>query len=241
MMQTFESLIRASAPELVSIFAPLRERMRGEGEARRSHLAQLLSLNLGQLVCGVGFNRELARVPDLVRFLGYPNAEAFNADRNYLFIHDRYRSLSVNDIVEIYAALGSTPASAGTAADLVISRLSTLEAQLEETINPILIGGYKLEVRGIYENHLASPALVNARLSHEYTVLRDITNESMIMLESGAVSPREFLRHPGVTGDEKSRAVFQRLVAMEDLDLYLREFPHATDHDQLRAVRDGQV
>jgi len=238
-MQTFESLIRASAPVLVSIFSPLRERTRGEGESRRTQLAQLLSLNVAQLVCGVGFNHELARVPDLVRFLGYPSAQALTSERNYLFVHDRYRSLSVSDIVEIYAALGSSPNVAGTAADLVISRLSTLEAQLEETINPILIGGYKLEVRGIYENRLASPTLVNARLGPEYGVLRDITNEAMIMLETGAMMPADFIRHPGVTVEEKCRAVFQRLIPLEILDAYLAERPQATDAAQLRTARNG--
>lgn len=237
MMQTFENLIRAPAQTLVSIFSPLRERVRGEGEARRAHLAQLLGLNTTQLVCGVGFNFQLARVPDLVRLLGYPTPEALNAERNYLFIHDRYRSLSVNDIVEIYVALGAADNLSAAAADLVISRLNTLEAQLEETINPILIGGYKLEVRGVYENHLAAPALVNARLDAEYAVLRDITNESMIMLETGAISPPDFLRHAGVSAQEKSRAIFQRLIPVADIDRYLAEQPAAGDIALLQAAR----
>jgi hypothetical protein len=237
MMQTFENLIRASAQGLVSLFSPLRERLRGEGEARRAHLAQMVGLNATQLICGIGFNLHLARVPDLVRFLGYPALEALQAERNYLFIHDRYRSLSVNDIVEIYVALGTTDKISVAAADLVISRLSTLEAQLEETINPILIGGYKLEVRGIYENHLAPPSLVNARLHAEYLVLREITNEAMIVLETGAISPSDFLRHLGVTAEEKNRAVFQRLIPLAEIDRYLLEQPTASDAEQLRAAR----
>ncbi|MGD9600806.1 MAG: hypothetical protein AB7O21_03760 [Gammaproteobacteria bacterium] len=239
MMQTFESLIRAPAQTLVQIFLPLRERMRGDGEARRAHLAQLLGLNVAQLVCGVGFNASLPRVPDLVRFLGYPHPAALLAERNYLFIHDRYRSLSVNDIVEIYAALGAVPEASAEAGDLVISRLAELEAQLEETINPILVGGYRLEVRGIYESHLAVPVLVNSRLGAEYAVLRDITNESMIMLETGAVAPADFLRHPGVTAEEKSRAIFQRLISAQEVDRYLAENPEAPEAPQLRTARGG--
>ncbi len=241
MMQTFENLIRASAQGLVSLFSPLRERLRGEGAARRDHLAQLVGLNATQLICGVGFNLQLARVSDLARFLGYPALEALHAERNYLFIHDRYRSLSVNDIVEIYVALGSTEEIRLAAADLVISRLSTLEAQLEETINPILIGGYKLEVRGIYENHLAPPGLVNARLQAEYLMLREITNEAMIVLETGAISPSEFLRHAGVAAEEKSRAIFQRLIPLAEIDRYLLEQPTARDAEQLRVARTNLI
>jgi hypothetical protein len=236
MLQSFENLVRAPATGLVSIFSPLRARVRGEGEGRRAQLAQLLGLNPIQLVCGVGFNRGFPRVPDLVRFLGYPARDALIAERNYAFIHDRYRSLSVNDVVDIYGELGAGPELSSEATDLVINRLSTLEAQLEETINPILIGGYKLEVRGIYENHLASPTLVNARLDSNYSVLRDITNESIIMLEVGAITPDLFLRHPGVTGDEKHRAIFQRLVTAEEAARYLAEFPNAADAAQIKAT-----
>lgn len=238
-LQTFENLVRASATGLVSIFSPLRERVRGDGESRRAQVAQLLGLNPVQLVCGVGFNREHRRIPDLVRLLGYPSRDALIAERNYVFIHDRYRSLSVNDIVEIYGAFGALSPPDAEATDLVINRLNTLEAQLEETINPILIGGYRLEVRGIYENHLASAALVNARLDPNNSVLRDITNEAMIMLETAAITPANFLRHPGVSGDEKSRAIFQRLIAVDDIAQYLNEFPQAPDAAQLIAARQA--
>ena len=239
MLQTFENLIVATAQSLVATFSPLRTRVKGEGEARRAQVAQLLGMNPVQLLCGVGFNQQLARVPDLSRFLGYGGTDALIAERNYEFIHDRYRSLSVNNVVEIYAALGQVPAAASAASDLVISRLSNIEAQLEETINPVLIGGYKLEVRGIYENRLAGPALLNARLDLNYSVLREITNESMIMLETAVITPAVFLRHPGVTADEKSRAIFQRLIPRDAVLEYLNLQPPAADAAQLKAALAG--
>ena len=239
MLQTFENLIAATAQSLVATFSPLRARVKGEGEARRAQVAQLLGMNPVQLLCGVGFNQQLARVPDLSRFLGYSGTDALLAERNYEFIHDRYRNLSVNNVVEIYAALGQVPAAASAASDLVISRLSNIEAQLEETINPILIGGYKLEVRGIYENRLAGPALLNARLDLNYAVLREITNESMIMLETGIITPAAFLRHAGVTADEKSRAIFQRLIPRDAVLEYLDQQPPPADAAQLKAALAG--
>jgi hypothetical protein len=236
-LQTFENLVRCSAPELVAIFSPLRERARGEGEARRTQLAQMLGLNQQQLLCGVGFNRELRRIPDLVRLLGYGTYDALLADRNYLFMHDRYRDLSVNNVVDIYGAMGAPPGPDPEAIDLVLNRLHTLESQLEETINPILIGGYKLEVRGIYENKLATPALVAVRLADEFSLLRDITGESMIMLETGAISGAEFLRHPGVTGDEKARAISQRLIPADVVSDYAKEFSNAPDIAKIKAAQ----
>ncbi|MSR15066.1 MAG: hypothetical protein EXR86_11000 [Gammaproteobacteria bacterium] len=193
-------------------------------------------MNPQQLVCGLGFNRESRRISDLVPLLGYSSYGALLAERNYLFMHDRYCGLSVNDIVEIYAVLGAPLGPDAEAIDLVINRLNTLESQLEETINPILIGGYKLEIRGIYENHLASAALVSARLAQEYGPLRDVTNESMIMLETGAVSPADFLRHAGVSGDEKTHAIAQRLIPADAIEQYLAEFPRAADAAKIQSV-----
>jgi hypothetical protein len=235
-MQSFENLIQASANGLSAIFSPLRGKLKGDGEARRGQIAQLLGLNLAQLVCGVGFNAELARIPDMPKFLGFASRDALLTERNYIFIHDRYRALSVNNIVEIYAALGQLPGGAAEWSDLVMSRLNNIEGQLEETINPVLIGGYKLEVRAVYERRLAGPGLINARLDANYAVLRDITNESMLMLEMKALSPEAFLRHPGVTAEEKARGLFQNLIAREALAAYLAETPDADPEHKLQAA-----
>ncbi|MBM4227847.1 MAG: hypothetical protein FJ164_08895 [Gammaproteobacteria bacterium] len=234
MLQTFESLIRASGETLVEIFLPLRERVQGQGAARRTQLAQLLGVNEAQLVCGVGFNPNFLRVRDLGRFLGYPTSEGVINDRNFLFIHDRYRELSVNDVVEVYAALGSLMEIPEGAADLVISRLASLEAQVEETINPVLINGYKLEVLRIYQNRLATPALVNTRLGAEYAVMRSMTGEALVMLEQGVVSVARFLRHAGISAEEKTRAATAGLLPVEEINRYLSERPEAPEAEALR-------
>ena len=153
--------------------------------------------------------------------------------------YDRYRALSISNVVEIYAALGRSAGGAGEWSDLVMSRLNNIEAQLEETINPVLIGGYKLEVRAVYEHRLASSSLINARLDANYAVLRDITNESMLMLEVRAVAPGAFLRHPGVGIDEKARAVFQNLIPRAELESYLDERPDGDPDGRLRAALQG--
>jgi hypothetical protein len=234
MLQTFESLIRASGETLVEIFLPLRARVQGQGAARRTQLAQLLGVNEAQLVCGVGFNPNFLRVRDLGRFLGFPTSEGLINDRNFLFIHDRYRELSVNDVVEVYAALGSLMEIPSGAADLVISRLANLEAQVEETINPVLINGYKLEVLRIYQNRLATPALVNTRLGAEYAVMRSMTGEALVMLEQGVLSVARFLRHAGISAEEKIRAATSGLLPPEEVQRYLSERPEAPEADALR-------
>ncbi|MSQ66689.1 MAG: hypothetical protein EXR83_00640 [Gammaproteobacteria bacterium] len=235
-MESFETLIRASETQLAEVLARLRMRGAGEGAARRGQLGRLVGVNVVQLVCGVGFNPALRRLADLPSLLGFASLEGLLAERNYLFIHDRYRALGISDIVEIYTVLGAADAHSGLDADLIISRLNSIEGQLEETINPVLVGGYKLEMRALYVNRLADAALVNRRLGPLYAVLREITGEGMVMLETGTVAATEFLRHAGVTIDEKSRGVFLGLIPAASVQAYLAAQPAADPQGKLRAA-----
>ena len=236
MMESFDSLIHASAARLTEVLAPLAGRVLSDGGGRRAQLARLLGVNVAQLVCGVGFNAGAQRLAGLPQWLGFASREGLLVERNYRFIHDRYQALGVSNIVEIYAALGGAETPAGAASDLIISRLNSLEGQLEETINPVLVGGYKLEMRAIYTHRLADATLVNTRLGAGYAVLRGITGESMVMLETGAVAAAAFLRHAGVTIEEKSRGVFLGLLPAATVQAYLAAQTGVDSADKLRAA-----
>lgn len=235
-MSSFETLIRASAASVIAEFSTLKGIKKGDVDTRREQIAAMVGLNAAQLVCGVGFNAAVNRVLNLARFLGFAATEALIAERNYVFIHDRYRDLTINNVLEIYAVLGRIDSQRPEWTDLIISRLNNVEAQLEETINPVLIGSYKLEVRAIYENRLASPALLDVRLDRQYAVLRDITGESMLLLETGIMSPQAFLERAGVTAEEKSRAVFQRLIPKVVAEQYLAAHAEDNGNGKLRAA-----
>ena len=113
MMESFDSLIHASAARLTEVLVPLGGRVQGDGGERRAQLARLLGVNVAQLVCGVGFNAGAQHLAGLPQWLGFASREGLLVERNYLFIHDRYQALGVSNIVEIYAALGATETPAG--------------------------------------------------------------------------------------------------------------------------------
>ena len=237
MAETLESLLRAPGQTLVNLFVPLREQVQGGGAARRTRIAQLLGLPEAHLLCGVGFNPFASRVRDLARFLGYADHDALLAERNFLFIHDRYRLLALDEILALYAALGTQLDATRGASDVAISRLNRLEAQVEETINPILIGGYKLELQAVYRHRLAPLAFVEARLGGDHRVLRALTGEGNLMLAQGLVSPARFLRHAGISQDEKLLALDEGFLTPADVDSYLAERPRADDASALREAR----
>lgn len=233
-MYSIETLLHADQQELGNILASTRVAPQGDQNARRIRIAQALGMNADQLVCGFGFNPALENYGTAIHFLGYSSFEAMAGERNYTLVHDRYSNLSVNDILEIYSVLGQDTARRSMWSDLVSSRLITIEAQLEETINPILIGGYKLEIRGLYENNLASPAFVDLRLDPNYVILRDIANECVNMLTSESISQDDFIRSAGLTAREKSQMIAQGLLNQDTVERYLAERGDADDAVSLR-------
>ena len=239
-MYSFETLLHASSEELVAIFSAPTRAMVDDKDAQRAQTAQRVGVNVTQLVCGVGFNSEALQLGGVVSALGYASSRTLAGERNYLFIHDRYQGLSVNNILEIYSVMASVQADASVWSDLVMSRLNNIEGQLEETINPILIGGYKLEVRAIYEHRLASVKFVNARLQAGFEVLRNIANESRCMLETKAIAAEQFISNSNITIDEKCRAVFQGLIVRDVVENYLsRDDCPENDRARLLEVLDG--
>ena len=222
-MHTIEELLNASQNKLGQILAEARVRPQGDANTRRDTIAQALGLKTAQLVCGVGFNPHIEDYPTAVHYLGFNSYEALVSERNYQLIHDRYSELSVDNILQIYALLGRDEKNRESWSDLIITRLATIEGQLEATINPILIGGYKLEIRGIYENGLATEALLASRLARENSVLRDIAGESETILETGTCSASRLLTERGLTIDEKTRLLSQGLISPEEARSFIQE------------------
>ena len=222
-MYTIEELLNANQNQLGQMLAEARVRPQGDPNSRRDTISQALGLKTGQLVCGVGFNPHIADYPTAVHYLGFNSYESLVAERNYILIHDRYTHLTVDNILQIYALLGRDEKNKDVWSDLIITRLATIEGQLEETINPILIGGYKLEIRGIYENGLASEALLRSRLSRENAVLRDIAGEAETMLETGTCTAARLLLEPGLSVDEKIRLINQGVISVEQTREFIRE------------------
>ena len=235
-MYSFEMLLRASSDELLAIFAATRVGPLDDNDARREQISQQLGVRVPQLLCSIGFNAAAPGQDSVCRALGFSDFRALAAERNYAFIHDVYRALTINNIIDIYTILQRLDEPAMRWSDLVLTRMNNIESQLEETINPILIGGYKLEIRAIYENNLASAEFVHGRLTPNHAVMRDVANENAIMFERGAIDPLAFLQCEGVSADEKRRVMFRGLVPPAVADHYIRQ---VTSEDEQRRYREA--
>lgn len=216
-MHPFESLLRGSEKDVAAMFARFGTELSADVDRRIDEIGHQLGLNASQLVCGFGFNRNAANLPRVLNVLGFSSFDAMWSHRNYVFINDAYHGLSIDNILDIYSEVSDDPEAHDLIPDLILSRLNNIEAQIEATINPVMLGSYKLEIRAVYENHLASPELVETRLSADYEVLRGIADEIPLMVRNGASDAWQILGRQGVSPEEKRRLYFLELVSADDL------------------------
>jgi hypothetical protein len=217
-MAAFERLLRGSEEQVATMFAQFRAEPPVDFDRRIDDIGLRLGLNASQLVCGFGFNRNAFSLPRVLNVLGFSSYDAMWSHRNFTFISDVYDGLSIDNILEIYQEVGVDPEPYDYMPDLILSRLSNIEAQIEATINPVLLGSYKLEIRGIYDNGLATREMVEARLTKDYEVLRGLADEIPLIVRSRALSGSQLLELPGVSPEEKRRMLFLDLVSRTDVE-----------------------
>lgn len=211
----FEVLLNAPEPALATAFQRVTVDPRRDPVEGTVLLARSFGLNPAQLTCALGFNPNTGLVPRVMAVLGYSNFEALQARASYLFINDCYRNLSIDNILDVYAAVAALAGAASWAADMALSRLAYIEQQIEETINPVMIGGYKLEMRALYDKGIANRDFVEARLRDGDTVLRGIANEAELMVISGLVEPARLMLGDLLSLDERRRLLTLKLVPVE--------------------------
>jgi hypothetical protein len=188
----------------------------------QDRIAHHLGINRSQLICACGFNAHIIHLPRVLNVIGFSSFDALWSNRNFIFINDIYRALSIDNILSIYGTVGNRLNDYEMIPDLIASRLGSIEAQIEATINPIMLGSYKLDIRGIYENKLVDRELALARLDENYAVLRGLADEVGLLVRSGVLEVAEVFAHPGATVDEKARLVRDRLASVELVQSHLR-------------------
>jgi hypothetical protein len=207
----FEQLLTADERAISKLIGPFATRTDAQ-DAHLSEVARRLNLNSLQLLCGFGFNRRTAVMGSIIRGLGYASFDELCSARNYQFINDLYAQLSISDVLDIYAVMTGNDDPDDGLQDLIYSRLAEIEARVEATSNPVLVGAYKLEIRGIYESGLMGKDFVETRLTSPYAVLRALTNEIDLIATRALVPVESLIARPSVTPEEKRMLLMRGLV-----------------------------
>jgi hypothetical protein len=211
----FEALLHASQAALSLEFQRFPVEARSDTVESAEAAARTFSVNPTQLLCALAFNRTTRNVPRVWAALAYSCFEALQSRANYLFINDCYRFLTIDNVLDLYAEIVQHADAPAWVPDLVLDRLAFIEQQIEETINPVMIGSYKLEMRAIYEDGIADPSFIDARLKESDAALRGLGTEVALMVEHGLLTPREALWRPTVSLEEKQYLLRLRVVDPE--------------------------
>ena len=158
-MATLEQLLNGGAEDLVRLFYKTRDIHEQGFIARINAIANRLELNHAQLVCGLGFNRHIGLLPDVLSVVGFSSERALFLRRDELFKTDVYQQLSVDDVIEIYALLSNNKELQRETHELITARLANIEAAIAQQANTSLVS-LKMELHAIYHSPIADENFV---------------------------------------------------------------------------------
>lgn len=212
-MATFYEILNAPGERLVNLFYFAAA---GKGKEERKQKIKRVAAKLGvrsaQVVCGLGFNRNIRNLPDILSALGYENYEQLADDRNSYFINDVYQHLSIEDILAIYKSLKHQYGLIQVIQYLLTSRLANIEQRIDATVNPLVIERYKKELRTAYAEGIAQIDFAESRLTNVHSGFRALINEVVIMAETKLIPIGDIFFRDTVLPEEKRKLISRGLV-----------------------------
>src|SRR5579885_460171 len=212
-MATFYEVLNAPPERLLNLFyIAARGPEKEDRKQKIRRVAAKLGLRSAQVVCGLGFNRHIRNLPDIINALGFENYEQLAADRNSYFINDLYQHLSIEDILAIYKALKHQYDLIPVIQYLLTGRLANIEKRIDATVNPLVIERYKKELRTVYAEGIAQIDFAESRLTNVHSGFRALNNEVVIMVETKLMPIGDIFFRDSVLPEEKRKLISRGLV-----------------------------
>lgn len=188
-MATFNEILCSSDAGLVKAFYRIPPSTERDFIKRINHAASHVGLNHTQLVCALGFNRNIRELTDVLSVIGFSSWKLLSYRRDELFVNDAYRQLPVDDIVDIYSEYLEDPDILSTLRELVPRRLQQIERSLAAIDDTSLLVSYKMELHSIYAGGIATPEFAQSRVEQAYGHLRAMIKEVPMIIEFGLIPP----------------------------------------------------
>ncbi|RME34039.1 MAG: hypothetical protein D6786_06040 [Gammaproteobacteria bacterium] len=202
-MATFRELLLGSPEELVRIFYRIPPTPDAGFIERIDIIAGWIGLSHCELVCGLGFNPVSRDLTDILAVIGFSSHRLLCARRDELFTHDAYGQLTIEDVIEIYAAADRDEAILQALRELVPRRLEQIERGIGRSPDPTYEVSYKMEVHALYESAVATPELAEARLQAPIGHYRLISGEALAIAREGILPASNLVFMDGVLAEEK--------------------------------------
>ncbi|HKK16063.1 MAG TPA: hypothetical protein VJ981_05105, partial [Gammaproteobacteria bacterium] len=146
----FTELLTASDADLVKIFYKVKVDQSEDFIKRINKVAAQLGLNHSQLVCALGFNKNIRELTDVISVLGFRSYKLLSYRQNELFTTDTYQQLSIDNILDIYSAKLDDAQIHESLQELLMPRLEHIEADISKNEDPGHVISYRMEIHAIY-------------------------------------------------------------------------------------------
>lgn len=235
-MPGFNKLLKAAPSDLVGMFSGFRFGEDVESTERLRRISVEFNIHPTAIMCAIGFNRGLRSAEALLPILGYSSREALINRRDYLFAADIYKHLSIARIQEIYSTIGNDPDITGPLTNVLIARLEHIEENIDDTVSSRIIDNYKLEVRTIYAEGVASIEFAEHRIADVENGFRALTNELMHIATNHVLPPGDLFFRDHVLPAEKRKLIKHGLIPHDMLITRLSD-PDIPDKER-RVLRE---
>jgi len=216
-MISFTELLTASDADLVKIFYKFKADPADDFIKRINKTAAQLGLNHSQLVCALGFNKNIRELTDIISVLGFRSYKLLSYRQNELFTTDTYQQLSIDNILDIYSARLEDDQIMESLRELLMPRLEHIEADIAKNEDPGHIISYRMEVHAIYTSGIANKEFAEKRINKQnISKFRTMANELGVIVEAG-VLPASNLFFMETISPEEKKDMIERKHISEDM------------------------
>lgn len=211
---TFTELLTASDAELVKIFYKIKVDSGDDFIKRINKIASSLELNHAQLVCALGFNKNIRELTDIISVLGFRSYKLLSYRQNELFTTDTYQQLSIDNILDIYSARLEDEQIMVSLRELLMPRLEHIEADIGKNEDPGHIISYRMEVHAIYTSGIADKTFADKRINKKNIgKYRIIANELGVIVEAGLFPASNFFFMDSISPEEKKDLIERKHIS----------------------------
>ncbi|MBI4006800.1 MAG: hypothetical protein HY356_09030 [Gammaproteobacteria bacterium] len=214
-MISFTELLTASDDQLVKIFYKIKVDANDDFIKRINKIAAQLGLNHAQLVCAVGFNKNIRDLTDIISVLGFRDYKLLSYRQNELFTTDTYQQLAIDNILDIYSARLEDVQIMESLRELLMPRLEHIEVDIEKNQDPSHIISYRMEVHAIYTSGIANKKFAEQRLNKNIGKYRMIANEIGVIVEAGLFPASNLFFMETISPEEKKELIEQKHISNE--------------------------
>lgn len=214
-MISFTELLTASDAELVKIFYKVKSNPSLDFIKNINGIAAQLEQNHSQLVCAIGFNKNIRDLTDIMTVLGFKSYKIMIYRRNELFTTDTYQQLGIDNILDIYSERLEDQEILDTLRQLLNPRLEHIEAEIEKSDDPGHIFSYRMEIHSIYQSGIADKPFAEERLKKNIGKYRQMAGELNEMIKASIFPPSNFFFMETITPDEKKELIEQKHISYD--------------------------